>query len=122
MNRALPGIAYATTTRGNSHFMGAETTIEMFQSLFLPSFHLRREKLGRARERKGGVWSDGFSGNTAWRAGEDVRRERVLAQMNALAIPLPPSGWSAHGSVCDGCHAQLRGYQKKYEDLLIALE
>lgn len=111
VNRLCIGKVYIASSKKPSHFMDAESTLEMWSMLYEPAYRLRRKLLGLNFKVVGCLDTDGFTGNTAFLNGEAVRRKRLLDNMNCVQGIKRDAGWSAHGSVCDFVHAQLRHYQ-----------
>lgn len=60
--------------------------------------------------------ADAFTGNFAYRNGEDVRREEWSRQQRCLLPLRPPGGWSATGQPCDGVHHLFRRLINWYMD------
>lgn len=60
--------------------------------------------------------ADAFTGNFAFKNGEDLRREE-WSKENSCLLPLkPPGGWSACGQPCDAMHHMLRRLVNRYVD------
>ena len=91
----------------------------MFAELYVDAFHIRRSLLGIPFSTPGMLATDGFTGNSSWKQGEDVRRARVLECMNCSTAPIPPRGWSGHGSPCDGIHAHVRASTDALEAIAV---
>jgi len=62
---------------------------------------------------------DAFSGNFAWRQGENLRREAWAAENFATLPQKPAGGWSAHGQPCDGFHHLYRRLCNHYADAVL---
>ena len=113
-NNRYAGRHYIMCSGGPSHFMTANSTIIMYNEAFKPAVRVQRAKYGLAHSARAGLTADAFSGNLAFRKGEDLRRQQFAKEAN-MALPLPPpGGWSAAGQPCDAFHSLLRKYQDRY--------
>ena len=96
-------------SKSESHMYNAESTLELFESLYETAFRDKRRKIGEhVRKCPGMLVSDAFTGNSAWRSGERERRKMWLDACNIHQASPPPGGWSAHGQPCDASHDVFR--------------
>ena len=112
MNRERQGKVYIMTSGSNTHFMNAETTVELLEKLFIPAFKRQRQKHNLAHAVPGILQCDAFSGNFADSSGEHLRRSLLFDEMNVLPPDRQPGGWSAKGQAAD----KINGHFKRRSD------
>ena len=95
------GTVYIMSSGSKTHFMNSETTVELLEKLFVPAYKIQRAKHHLAHDVLGILLCDAFSGNFSHAAGEHLRREQAMLEMNALAPDKQPGGWSAKGQAAD---------------------
>ena len=86
------------------------------------ALRLQRARLNLSAHERAMVLTDGFTGNTATKHGEDTRRARWSQSVNCGFFPPPPGGWSAHGQPCDAVHSHYRRLMDCYEDICLGFE
>ena len=97
----MQGVAYWIQSATDSHFMTAETVVELYENLYAPAFKLQRHAHGLQLANRGMLICDGFTGCHADTSGVDDRRRR-WADQNNVHLPEPqPGGWSSKGQPCD---------------------
>jgi hypothetical protein len=107
INTAYVGEVLVFESGSESHFMTASTTVVFQEQLLTPAFAAKRRKMG-LEDATGLLLVDAFTGNFAWRQGEDLVRAE-WARNNRVVLPFkPPGGWSARGQPCDAWHFQVR--------------
>ena len=108
LNKIYVGKVYLMLSNSNTHFLTADTMIELWTELFAPAVKLQRIKYGLAHSVKGLLTCDGFTGTFATKQGEHLRRNQILEEMNMLEPSEERGGWSAKGQPCDKVHAVFR--------------
>ena len=110
------GRCYINVSEVDTHFMTSESTLVMFENLFVDAFRLQRAKYGLTAQARGALQADDFSGNRAFTKGQATRRDKFSNSCN-VALPLKKkSGWSGRGSCCDGIHDKYRKITDHCED------
>ena len=71
------GKAYIIEAPGDTHFMDASTTIELWRELYALAAQRRRKDLGLPPDSPVYLLADAFSGNHATSMGEDIRRHEL---------------------------------------------
>lgn len=92
-----------STCESATHFMNADTTVELIEKLIGPATMIQRRKWHLLDSDPAFLIADAFTGNYATGQGEHMRRTRVAEEYN-LILPLePPGGWSAKGWNFSSC-------------------
>ena len=113
------GKVYIMHSGSKTHFMNSETTVELMENLFVHAYKIQREKHQLAHDVLGMLQCDAFSGNFSFAAGEHLRREQAMLEMNALAPDKQPGGWSAKGQAADKINNHYKARVDIYTDLLL---
>ena len=113
------GRCHIVVSRSETHFMCADTTIELWNNLYGPAFVLRRQALGLPSDALGMLLADAFTGNHATLAGEALRRAKFFEEFHILGPPQMPGGWSAKGQPCDQLHHVFRAHVDALTDKLL---
>ncbi|CAE7725517.1 unnamed protein product [Symbiodinium sp. CCMP2592] len=119
--------AVIMTSKTPSHFMNAEATWNMFETLLTKAFAKQRDKY-HLWGRCGLLLADAFGGNHA--AAFALLRKK-WSEVNSVMLPqVQPGGWSAHGQPQDQIHGffkdmcdqSVRGSLKFSKNLFCRLE
>ena len=96
-----------TSGKETTHFMDAESTVQMWENCYKYAFSQRRHSLGMTRAgNRGALLYDAFTGNEAM-GGASVRRELFKTENNIECFQLDGRA-SVHGAPCDANHAYWR--------------
>ena len=86
-NEQHTGRCYVNVSEVDTHFMTAESTLVMFENLYVDAFRLQRSKYKLTAETRGALQADDFSGNRAFTRGQATRRDKISKSCN-VALPL----------------------------------
>ena len=93
INEENIGELYLMPSQTESHFMTAQTTLEVYHMLYTPAIRKKRRQLGLGVTAKAGVFGDEFTGNSAWISGEAIQRQYWMDSINAICLsPVPAKG------------------------------
>ena len=122
INRSQLGLVYIMVSNTESHFMNADTTLELFRELYGPAFHARRRFLELDDTAPGLLLADAFTGNHASLKGEQERRALLKEEFNIIPPITLPGGWSAKGQPCDQIHDKFRRILDGKLDAVLGLD
>ncbi|CAJ1437547.1 unnamed protein product [Effrenium voratum] len=101
------GTAMVMTSGGSTHFMCADTLLQVMEQLYSPALQLQRAKYNLSLDdpaAQAALLCDAWTGSFATQRGEALRRPRLM-----------PGGWSAHGQPVDQLHGTLRRQIRKLD-------
>ena len=119
VNRERQGKVYILTSGSNTHFMNAETTVELLEKLFMPAFKRQRQKHNLAHTVPGILQCDAWPGNFADSSGENLQRSLLFDQMNVIPPDRQPRGWSAKGQAADKINGHFKRRSDAYTDAVL---
>ena len=122
VNRERQGKVYIMTSGSNTHFMNAETTVELLEKLFMPAFKRQRQKHNLAHTVPGILQCDAWPGNFADSSGENLQRSLLFDEMNVLPPDRQPGGWSAKGQAADKINGHFKRRSDAYTDAVLGFQ